>query len=166
MAFKPGESGNPNGRPPGTPNKVTKQVREALLEALNSGDGAVAFFQGLKEGSKEDKRVFAQIVSRLIPTEISGPDGRPLLPLDIHNPDYLLEVSRSISFILSRSESTPDLGAGLLESVGNLAATNVDVGRGLNGQLHGTALPSGKLDDDFRIPDGEGQRLADTTGQD
>ena len=34
MPFKPGQSGNVNGRPPGIPNKLTKTVREALQEAF------------------------------------------------------------------------------------------------------------------------------------
>jgi hypothetical protein len=32
--YKPGESGNPNGRPKGTPNKDTQQVKDAYLALI------------------------------------------------------------------------------------------------------------------------------------
>lgn len=32
--FKPGESGNPNGRPKGTPNKDTQQIKDAYLALI------------------------------------------------------------------------------------------------------------------------------------
>lgn len=35
MPFKPGQSGNPDGRPKGIPNKLTQTVREALQEAFD-----------------------------------------------------------------------------------------------------------------------------------
>lgn len=33
--FKPGESGNPDGRPPGSVNKVAKPIKERLSDFLN-----------------------------------------------------------------------------------------------------------------------------------
>lgn len=101
MAFKKGESGNPNGRPAGVPNKLTSSVKGAILDALNADEGAVEFFRKLKNGTREDKRTFAHICARLLPTEISGPDGKPLLPDEA--PD-MFEVARSLAFMLSQAD--------------------------------------------------------------
>ncbi|MCC6208556.1 MAG: hypothetical protein IT488_10455 [Gammaproteobacteria bacterium] len=91
---KPGE--RRGGRAKGTPNKTTKQVKEALLEALNDGEGAIDFFVKLKTGTAEDRRTFANICARLIPSEITGKDGSPLIP---EEPLSSLEVARRISYI-------------------------------------------------------------------
>lgn len=82
MAAKRGKpAGLPKsgGRKKGTPNKVTKAVKEAVAEALNSDGGAVEFFRKLKNSSSaEDRRCFAQVCARLIPTELVGDKTRPL----------------------------------------------------------------------------------------
>jgi hypothetical protein len=80
----------------GTPNKVTKQVKEALVEALNDGDGAVDFFVKLKNGTSEDRRTFANLCSRLIPHEVTGSIGTPRAAEEISD----LEAARSIIFLL------------------------------------------------------------------
>lgn len=100
--FKKGQSGNPAGKPPGTVNRLSATVKAAIMEALNSDEGATEFFRQLKNGSREDKRTFAQICARLLPTEISGPDGLPLLMTEA--PD-MLEMARSISFVLTRADA-------------------------------------------------------------
>jgi len=142
VAFKKGESGNPNGRPPGVPNRITSSVKAAILEALNADEGATEFFRALKNGSKEDKRTFAHICARLLPTEITGPDGSPLLETD--SPD-LLEVARSISFVLTRTETKMDDSEKLPDAKENSTAlslldpseqfnpVNLDVLRNVNG---------------------------------
>lgn len=168
MGFKKGESGNPNGRPAGVPNKLTSSVKAAILDALNADEGAVEFFRKLKNGSREDKRTFAHICARLLPTEISGPDGKPLLPMD-EAPD-MLEMARSVAFMLSQADKALT-GAGdsslpHLDTVGNLSPTDLNAARRINGDSHRGALPADKLDGDLRVAGGEDQRLADTTLQD
>jgi len=34
--FKPGQSGNPNGRPKGTTNKITEEIRAAFAQVLEN----------------------------------------------------------------------------------------------------------------------------------
>jgi len=65
------------GRAKGTPNKIPAEVRDALMNALRAGDGAVGFFLKLKE---ENPKVFATLVGKLLPrvSEISGPEGEPI----------------------------------------------------------------------------------------
>lgn len=72
--FTKGKPRPPNaGRKPGSPNRVNVAVKTAILEALNSGDGATAFFQRLKDSrSAEDRRCFAAICARLLPRTIEG----------------------------------------------------------------------------------------------
>lgn len=55
------------GRKKGTPNKITQSVKDAMMGALNAGDGAQAFFLELKES---DPKTFANIASKLIPHQI------------------------------------------------------------------------------------------------
>lgn len=130
MAFKKGESGNPNGRPAGVPNKVTSSVKAAILEALNADEGATEFFRKLKTGSAEDRRTFSNICARLLPTEITGPNGESLLPIE--EPNYL-EITRSIAFVLAKTEAEKSGVLTHLDTGENLAPANLDVSRGLNG---------------------------------
>src|SRR5262245_25983820 len=56
------------------PKKVTIAVRRALVEALRDPRGGAGkeFFVGLKTGSAEDRRTFANVVTKLIPVEVQG----------------------------------------------------------------------------------------------
>lgn len=59
------------GRPKGVPNKITKEVRDALREALESAhpDGAKGYFL---EIAKTNPKVFMGAVQKLIPNVIEG----------------------------------------------------------------------------------------------
>ena len=76
-AFQPGNPGG--GRPKGTPNKVTKTIREAVLEAVKPGachpEGLTGWLIDRANGGIEDRKIFAGIVSRVIPVEITGEGG-------------------------------------------------------------------------------------------
>lgn len=89
------------GRKPGSKNKVPKTVREAVIAALNSGKGAVAFFQDLRDGPPEDRRTFAQICSRLIPQEATlAVEGSVSVQADaVSN----VEAARRLAFIMEEA---------------------------------------------------------------
>jgi hypothetical protein len=66
--FAKGQSGNPDGRPIGSTNKVPREVRESIIEAMNADSGAVEFFRSLRNSKAgEDRRTFAQICARMAP---------------------------------------------------------------------------------------------------
>ncbi len=58
---------NGGGRPKGSVNRVTKAVKEALRASLEAGDGAEAFFLGLK---RDDPKTYAGLIGKLIPNEV------------------------------------------------------------------------------------------------
>lgn len=68
--WEEGQSGNPNGRPAGSQNKLTKTVRETVLNVFNELQEDAQ--HNLKSFAKENPKEFYQIASKLIPNEITG----------------------------------------------------------------------------------------------
>ena len=66
--WKPGESGNPKGRPPGIENKLTQSVKAAFQAAFDELGGA----EGLAEWAQENKTDFYKLYARLIPVDVGG----------------------------------------------------------------------------------------------
>lgn len=70
------------GRPPGTPNKVTRSIRQAVMESIEPGnchpDGLAGWLIDRARGGIEDKKIYAAVVSRVIPIEITGEGGGPV----------------------------------------------------------------------------------------
>ncbi len=67
--FKPGQSGNPGGKPKGSKNLMTKlraQVVAAMEEAGGEG-GAQAY---LLQAAREDRKTFLGFVAKLLPSKI------------------------------------------------------------------------------------------------
>lgn len=56
------------GRQKGTPNKVTRAVRELVVEALDDVGGK----DWLIKLAKEDPKTFSGLIGRVIPTQIEG----------------------------------------------------------------------------------------------
>jgi hypothetical protein len=76
--FKPGEG----GRPKGIPNKVTRTIRQAVMESIEPGnchpDGLAGWLIERARGGIEDRKIYAAVVSRVIPIEITGEGGGPV----------------------------------------------------------------------------------------
>jgi len=71
---KPPNAGK--GRPKGSLNKTTASIKAALLEAFEQRGGVGALVKWATTNETE----FYKLCGRLIPTEITGKDGAPLIP--------------------------------------------------------------------------------------
>jgi len=70
------------GRPKGMPNKITRGIREAVMESIQPGqchpEGLKGWLRDRALGGIEDRKIYAGIVSRVIPIEVTGADGGPV----------------------------------------------------------------------------------------
>jgi hypothetical protein len=62
------------GRAKGTPNKTSAKVKEAILKAFDKVGGE----RYLERVAQEDPKTFCSLLGRVLPTEISGPEGGPV----------------------------------------------------------------------------------------
>ena len=75
--YKPGQSGNPKGRPKGSQNKTTVALKEAILaagEAAGGKGGLVGYLQRL---AIENSSAFASLLGKVLPStlDVSDSDG-------------------------------------------------------------------------------------------
>jgi len=78
--FEPGN--NRGGRPKGVPNKINRSIKEAVLESIQPGqchpEGLKGWLRDRAQGGIEDRKIYAGIVSRVIPIEVTGKDGEAI----------------------------------------------------------------------------------------
>jgi hypothetical protein len=76
--FKKGEKPGP-GRPPGAQNKLTKTLKEAILQAAEDvgydGEGDEGLVGYLKKVAKEDVKAFSSLLGKVLPMTVANPDG-------------------------------------------------------------------------------------------
>lgn len=77
-----GQNGRKGGRTPGTPNKVTTQLKETILKALDEANpkGAIEY---LKEQAAKNPNAFLSLVGRVLPLQVQGDPDQPLVPQSI-----------------------------------------------------------------------------------
>jgi hypothetical protein len=80
MPFQKGKSGNPRGRPKHTPNKVTGEVKSMVLQALANAGGV----EYLEAQAKANPNAFLTLVGKVLPLQVSGEGGGPILTRVIH----------------------------------------------------------------------------------
>lgn len=71
--FKPGQSGNPAGRPKGARSKLTEAFLRGMCEDFEK-HGVLAIEQVRTE--KPDQ--YLKVIAAIIPKEITGEDGAPI----------------------------------------------------------------------------------------
>lgn len=62
------------GRPKGSRNKTTASVKEALTRAFDEMGG----WEELQRWGKNNQAAFYGLWAKMLPTEVSGPDGGPI----------------------------------------------------------------------------------------
>lgn len=82
--FKPGQSGNPNGRPKGSPNKVADEIKLAFAQLLQNNVDQLGLWitQVAERDPAKALEIYTKISERFVPqlarTEITGAEGRDL----------------------------------------------------------------------------------------
>ncbi len=71
---KPKGSPKTGGRQKGTPNKTSAELRQAILSAFTTVGGV----DYLVHVAREDVRTFCTLLGKVLPAEMSGPDGGPI----------------------------------------------------------------------------------------
>lgn len=70
------------GRKPGQPNRITKGIKDAVMESIQPGqchpEGLKGWLRDRALGGIEDRKIYAGIVSRVIPIEVTGKDGEAI----------------------------------------------------------------------------------------
>lgn len=66
------------GRPKGSPNKTTALLKDAILTAADAagGEGGVVGYLTLQ--AQENPGQFMALLGKVMPTQLSGPEGEPL----------------------------------------------------------------------------------------
>ena len=75
MVFKPGQSGNPKGKPKGTQNKATVQLREAILGALEAAGGSEGSVGYLTRLAVENSSAFASLLAKVLPSTLAADEA-------------------------------------------------------------------------------------------
>lgn len=73
VPFKPGQSGNPAGRPKGARSKLGEAFVDALLADWQK-NGVDAIIKMRDEKAAD----YVKVIASILPKELSGPDGEPL----------------------------------------------------------------------------------------
>lgn len=96
------------GRPKGSPNRATASIKAAFHDAFEQRGGVTALLAWAENNETE----FYRLASKLIPTELSGPDGRaiPIETTSLIDMSGLSEAQLRVlaSIPVSRSGATTD----------------------------------------------------------
>jgi hypothetical protein len=111
--FKPGESGNPQGKPKGAKSKYTL-MREALADDLPQ------LLEATKAAALSgDMTAMRLLLERTLPPHKAS--SAPVSLPELEQANTLTDYARAILSATSRAELPPDTAAQLLGALGNVA---------------------------------------------
>lgn len=111
--FKPGQSGNPNGKPKGTKSKYTL-MRDALADDLPE------LLEATKAAALSgDMTAMRLLLERTLPPHKAA--SAPVLLPELEQADTLTDHARAILSATSKGELPPDIAAQLLGALGTVA---------------------------------------------
>lgn len=67
------------GRKPGVQNKVTREVKQMILDALEAAGGKGGGVAYLTQQAKKNPKSFMTLVGKVLPLQITGQDGTALV---------------------------------------------------------------------------------------
>ena len=74
-------SGNPAGKPKGTLNRVTKDLKQAILGALEAAGGDEGSVGYLKRLAIENSSAFASLLGKVLPTTLAADESSGGVPV-------------------------------------------------------------------------------------
>ena len=112
--FEPGQSGNPNGRPPGSRNKTTVAIEKLLEE-----DAETIVKKAIEMAKSGDTALIKLCLSRLSPPRRDR--HIPFALPEMNSPADALNAVATITDAVAAGELTPGEAAHLSQLVGNYA---------------------------------------------
>lgn len=112
QGFKPGQSGNPSGRPHGSRNKAT-----LALEALLEGEGEAITRKAIERALEGDTTALRLCMERLYPARKSRPIALALPKIE--TPDDVAKAQGTVIGAMAIGDITPEeanVVAGVLEA--------------------------------------------------
>jgi len=73
------------GRPKGSPNKVTAQIKDMIVQALDKAGGV----DYLYAQSQTEPKAFLTLVGRVLPLQLTGDGGGPVVIQAVNHDDAL-----------------------------------------------------------------------------
>jgi|GEM_PF-1376582 len=128
--FKPGESGNPDGRPKGTPNRTTAQIKNLLNEFVSQNLDDIQE-QYNKLDASEKLQFFEKVLRYVLPRQSSMAvdarleDNREM-DLSSMSTEELIQRAKAVSEIEKLHEERPDLAGMTTEELEELANKKKD----------------------------------------
>jgi hypothetical protein len=71
-------TGKPKGRPKGSPNKITRTLKEAILEAAEQAGGPEGTVGYLRMQATANPGPFMSLLGKVLPTQLTGENDGPI----------------------------------------------------------------------------------------